>query len=180
MRVVFTGRCESSGSIPGGNFRSEICRIAAIANIQVDPTVRESTDYLVASRTDTRKARRAEILGVSVITYEEFLNMAQTRRATHATPEPSGRMTPVPERDGWVVLRGGPENNLYSINMAEAERRLYSNLTQTPTILSGMVHEDSDPDVDLVADVAPVVETPVKKHVRRAAVVGRTYRALDL
>ena len=161
MRVVFTGRCdEVLLSTRGGHTRAELCRIAGGADIQVDPTVGSSTDFLVASRIDTQKARRARDLGVHVITYEEFLIMVRERRRTMSG---AGRIASLPARDGGRMNVQG---------------------TVTGRTPSGDQPRQLDaienPCVEVVADAGPRNKTLVKKPTRRIAVGGKFDRALDL
>jgi hypothetical protein len=73
MNVVFTGP-----AIDG--YRHSVVRadlISACAhkgNLHVQSSVRGDTDVLVASRTDTVKAKAAHARGIAVFTYPEFIS----------------------------------------------------------------------------------------------------------
>lgn len=71
MRVVFTGPAMDGN----GNsiVRSNLIAACATIGIAVDKAVGPLTDVLVASRTDTVKAKAAAKSGVTVIGYPEFV-----------------------------------------------------------------------------------------------------------
>lgn len=69
------------------------------------------TDYLVASRTDTSKARDAQAFGTRVITYDQFEAMlrGQAPISTHNSGGPAPVITPVDttgmeEIEGWGLF----------------------------------------------------------------------------
>ncbi len=74
MNFVFTGRCTYRGDAWD---RAAMQRLVTQAGHRTHNTITSRTHYLVASRTDTRKAQQAERLGVSVITYDMFMTMMQ-------------------------------------------------------------------------------------------------------
>ncbi len=78
MQIVLTGRCHLGNRAIQ---RSEVCRRAGNVGIVVQATVRPSIDYLIASRDDTIKARRATEMGVRVIAYAELFGMIEAREA---------------------------------------------------------------------------------------------------
>ena len=57
--------------------RADMERLIRQSRNAVQSTVSNQTHYLVASRTDTRKAAAAERHGVTVITYDMFMTMMQ-------------------------------------------------------------------------------------------------------
>ncbi len=87
MQVVLTGRCNVNSRFIE---RSEVCRRAGNAAIAVQATVTSGIDYLVASRDDTAKARRAREMGISVIGYPVFFRIIDAREAAdRAVPGPT-------------------------------------------------------------------------------------------
>ncbi len=123
MNFVFTGRCTYRGD---GWTRAAMQRLVTQAGHTVQGCISGQTHYLVASRTDTRKAHDAEVLGVAVITYDMFMTMMQNAIQSvpdreHAGPlhrinfeipsRPEGRMgildpSPSPTLDDLVTNRG--------------------------------------------------------------------------
>lgn len=69
MNIVFTGAATFKGERV---MRDDLKRMAAQRGFTVQSMVSASTDILVASRDDTRKARAAVALGVKVLTYPGF------------------------------------------------------------------------------------------------------------
>jgi len=69
--IVFTGR----GITPSGEFKTRSWweARADAAGWDISSMVRRDTGLLVASRTNTEKAKSATALGVWVVTYAEFL-----------------------------------------------------------------------------------------------------------
>lgn len=55
--------------------RADIIRQAETRDFHVQTSVQASTELLVASRTDTTKARKAQEKGIEVISYQEFFRM---------------------------------------------------------------------------------------------------------
>ena len=114
MRVVLTGRCNLDGMFIE---RSEVCRRAGNVGISVGPTVSRSTDYLVASRTDTAKCTRAAQAGVTTIDYFEFYGMIHAResadRGSPMTPDhdlddqAAGRVRPITGPNGGRMSSRG-------------------------------------------------------------------------
>lgn len=72
MKVVFTGKGEINGALIS---RASWYAAAEQKGYEVQQAVDRHTELLVSSRTDTIKAREAERLGVSVITYDQFRDM---------------------------------------------------------------------------------------------------------
>jgi hypothetical protein len=72
MNVVFTGPAfDSNGH---SIVRSELAYACLCkGNLSVQSSVRGDTDVLVASRTDTVKAKNASLRGIAVFTYPEFI-----------------------------------------------------------------------------------------------------------
>jgi hypothetical protein len=89
--VVFTGKGldPHTGKL---RTRPEWTALANAKGWEVQDKVTFSTDYLVASRTDTTKARAAQQQGTRVISYEEFNQMI--RGAIPVVPSMSGRAPP--------------------------------------------------------------------------------------
>lgn len=73
--IVFTGPAfDLNGqAIPRANLVAA-CQMTGRFNVQ--STVNGATDFLVASRTDTTKAKKAAQRGVTVVTYPEFISRA--------------------------------------------------------------------------------------------------------
>ena len=71
MNVVFTGPAIDIA----GNFivRADLALVCGSKGINVQPAVKPDTELLVASRSDTVKAKRAQGCGKKVMTYPEFL-----------------------------------------------------------------------------------------------------------
>ncbi len=76
MNFVFTGRCTYRDGSSAWS-RSDMQRLVTQSGHRVHNTITRHTHYLVASRTDTRKAEAAERFGVAVITYDMFMTMMQ-------------------------------------------------------------------------------------------------------
>ena len=74
MNFVFTGRCTYRGDAWD---RAAMQRLVTQAGHRTHNTISRHTHYLVASRTDTRKAAAAERFGVTVITYDIFMTMME-------------------------------------------------------------------------------------------------------
>ena len=70
MNVVFTGTAVDEAGVHV--LRDDLQKMAARQGYYMQKAVNAGTDLLVASRTDTVKAKRAKSLGVSVVTYPEF------------------------------------------------------------------------------------------------------------
>lgn len=71
IRAVFTGPAiDSTGHMI---VREDLINACAKAGIVVDPAIRPSTSVLVASRIDTSKAKAADLKGIPVMTYPQFL-----------------------------------------------------------------------------------------------------------
>ncbi len=73
LNVVFTGPAilEDGRLIPRSNLVAACKQFGAI---QVQPRVRGDTDLLVASRTDTVKAKSAAASGIMVLSYQTFVD----------------------------------------------------------------------------------------------------------
>jgi hypothetical protein len=86
MRVCFTGPAidEKGATI----LRADLIDACKVCNHDVHSTVRQDTEVLVASRTDTTKARAAARRGVAVIGYPEFIRFA----LSGTTVQNSGRV----------------------------------------------------------------------------------------
>lgn len=61
--------------------RADLMRRCRAAGIIVHKSVRPLTDTLVASRTDTRKARAAQARGLRVVAYPDLLAEIENRAA---------------------------------------------------------------------------------------------------
>lgn len=74
MNVVLTGPAKDGQ----GNaiVRADLVAALAKVGISVRSKVDLTTDYLVASRTDTVKAKTAQSLGVEVLTYPQLITLA--------------------------------------------------------------------------------------------------------
>lgn len=73
MNVVFTGPAVTGeGAMITRANLAKACMQKG--NLTVQPSVRADTDVLVASRTDTLKAKKAQERGITVLTYPEFIN----------------------------------------------------------------------------------------------------------
>lgn len=72
MKIVFTGKGEINGALVS---RASWYAAAEQQGHEVQQAVDKHTELLVASRTDTIKAREAERLGIGVITYDQFRDM---------------------------------------------------------------------------------------------------------
>lgn len=70
MNIVFTGGATYKG---GRVIRDELIAAVTAQGHSVQSMVSTNTDILVASRDDTRKARKAQALGVKVLTYPGFI-----------------------------------------------------------------------------------------------------------
>ena len=72
LNIVFTGPAvdNSGNSVVRANL---IAACAKKGNINVQPAVRQGVNMLVASRTDTMKAKAAAARGLAVFTYPEFI-----------------------------------------------------------------------------------------------------------
>lgn len=70
IRVVFTGPAFDSAGHSILRF-DLLTACTGIANVQ--GSVQADTDYVVASRTDTVKAKKAAARGIKVLTYPEFI-----------------------------------------------------------------------------------------------------------
>ena len=78
MNVVFTGPAiDGNGHSIVRAQLTMACQ--AKGNLRVQASVRPDTDVLVASRTDTVKAKTAAARGVAVFTYPEFINRFLTK-----------------------------------------------------------------------------------------------------
>lgn len=104
--VCFTGR----GSNARGDFveRGQLERMAEAAGWRVHNKVVVSTDFLVASRTDTSKAAAARAIGTRVLTYEEFWHMIASGQVSKAF-EPPVNTTPIDveameQLEGWGLF----------------------------------------------------------------------------
>lgn len=76
--IVFTGK--GLDPLTGRlRTRDEWTALASAKGFYAQKKVDGSTDYLVASRTDTTKAAAARDYGTQVITYEEFEQMLRGR-----------------------------------------------------------------------------------------------------
>ena len=82
MNFVFTGRCTYRGD---AWTRADMERLVTQSGNTVQSSVSHQTHYLVASRTDNRKAASAEAIGCAVITYDQFMTMMQN--AIQSVPE---------------------------------------------------------------------------------------------
>jgi hypothetical protein len=73
LKVCFTGPgYTADGQAVVRSALSQACINAGVAMIR--PKVEVDTDILVASRTDTVKAKNAALIGVTVMTYPEFIS----------------------------------------------------------------------------------------------------------
>ena len=98
MQVVLTGRCNVNNRFIE---RSEVCRRAGNVGITVQATISRSIECLVASRADTTKARRAEQMGIAVISYPDLFRMITEREAgTETEATESIRREDARQRDG--------------------------------------------------------------------------------
>ncbi len=104
--VCFTGR----GSNARGVFveRGQLIQMAEAAGWQVHDKVYQSTDFLVASRTDTSKAAKAAALGTRVLEYSEFWHMIASGQVSKAF-EPPVNTTPIDyeameKLEGWGLF----------------------------------------------------------------------------
>ena len=98
MQVVLTGRCNVNNRFIE---RSEVCRRAGNVGITVQATISRSIECLVASRADTTKARRAEQMGIAVISYPDLFRMITEREAgTETEAMESMRREDARQRDG--------------------------------------------------------------------------------
>ncbi|MBY0560042.1 hypothetical protein [Hyphomicrobium sp.] len=72
MRIVFTGPAIDGN----GNtiLRANLAAACLKADLSIQPAVRQDTEILVASRTDTVKAKAAAARGLEVIGYPEYIN----------------------------------------------------------------------------------------------------------
>lgn len=71
MKVVFTGPAvDSSGK---AILRANLAAACQEVGMEVQRSVRKNTEVLVASRTDTVKARKAKERGLPVMTYPQFI-----------------------------------------------------------------------------------------------------------
>ena len=116
MQVVLTGRCNANGRFTE---RSEVCRRAGNVGIIVQATVARGIDYLVASRADTVKARRAEAMGVHVIPYNELFGMIAARESADRTGH--SPMTPDHDLDDRAAGRVRPITGPNGGRMASRE-----------------------------------------------------------
>lgn len=73
MKVVFTGPAFDN---TGHSIVREdlIAACAGTGKFQVQASVRKDTELVVASRTDTVKAKAASARGLTVLTYPQFIN----------------------------------------------------------------------------------------------------------
>ena len=105
--------------------------MAANVGIAVQATVSRGVDYLVASRTDTAKARRAQQVGTPVISYPDFFRIIHDRHSQRqATRSPmtgdhdiddqaAGRVRPI---DGPNGGRMAGRRTILEQQKAEARR----------------------------------------------------------
>lgn len=70
--IVFTGAATFKGQPV---LRKNLIKFAEDRGLTIKTTVTANTTYLVASRTDTVKAKAAKRLGVNVMTYDDFIDM---------------------------------------------------------------------------------------------------------
>jgi NAD-dependent DNA ligase len=83
LNIVFTGPAHNAkGKLV---LRADLIVAARKAGFVVQSAVGASTELLVASRTDTRKARAAKARGIKMTTYPEFL-----RRRLRKPVKPTG------------------------------------------------------------------------------------------
>jgi len=118
--VVFTGAAVINGErIVRDELIAMVNRGSTSRRWHVQDKVDYTTEYLVASRTDTTKACKARDLGVRVVTYDQFATMfmgvpsrdmgvtaAQAREQAENVPGTRFRIAPVVHRtDGrWEIL----------------------------------------------------------------------------
>ncbi len=75
--------------------------MAGEAGFMIEATVTHGTEYLVSSRSDTRKAQAARRIGTEVITYLDFHIICAGRMAARPNPPLSGRTSiSLPPEDG--------------------------------------------------------------------------------
>lgn len=73
LAVVFTGPAvDNAGRAITRAALTNACK--QVGAFEVHPSIRATTQLLVASRKDTVKARRAQERGLPVLTYPEFIN----------------------------------------------------------------------------------------------------------
>jgi len=80
MNVVFTG----GGVDAHGEriVRDRLRHAASLAGFHTEDRVSSQTHYLVASRTDTIKAKRASAMGVKVLDYPHFITLLRDEGIT--------------------------------------------------------------------------------------------------
>lgn len=72
MNIVFTGPAiDNSGKLILRANLTQAC--IQKGNLVIQPAIGPDTDLLVASRSDTVKAKRAAALGIAVFSYPEFI-----------------------------------------------------------------------------------------------------------